>query len=429
MSEPILSEDCPERAAGAPAQPPPNGEPLPPTGLADDQTVGSTDAMGVVGPAPVEPTRSHEDTIGLTPEHRGLIPFLLEGSAIAQPVRGEVARSFGNYSLIRKLASGGMGVVYLARQESLGREVALKMILTGEHASPAEIHRFHMEAEAAAKLDHPGIVPIFEVGEQDGQHYFSMGYVEGGSLAARIKPGPLPTRQAADLVRRVAEAVEYAHQCGIIHRDLKPSNILLDREGHPKVTDFGLAKQVSGLSHLTMSGQVVGTPTYMSPEQAAARTDDVGPRSDLYSLGALLYCLITGRPPFQSATVVETLRQVLEQEPVSPRQLNSSVSRDLETICLKCLQKEPVKRYESARRWLRTCGGTSPVSRSGRDRSGGSSRSGDGVGASPWYPASREGFCSRCSWGSWVRPILRFKPVGRRRPPRRARRQHEPPRN
>ena len=191
-------------------------------------------------------------------------------------------------------------------------------------------------------------MPIFEVGEHQGQHYFSMGYVEGGSLSDRIKDGPLPPRHAAELVRQVAEAVAYAHGSGIIHRDLKPSNILLDREGHAKVTDFGLAKQVHGLTHLTLTGQVLGTPSFMAPEQAAGKTDEVGPAADVYSLGALLYCLVTGRPPFQAATPVETLRQVLEREPAAPRQLNGAVSRDLETICLKCLQKEPGKRYESA---------------------------------------------------------------------------------
>ncbi len=257
-------------------------------------------------------------------------------------------RSFADYALIRKIASGGMGVVYLARQESLRRIVALKTMLTGDHASAEEIERFRREAEAAAQLEHSGIVPIFEVGEHAGQHYFSMGYVEGGSLADRIKHGPLPPRQAGELVRQVAEAVAYAHQHGVIHRDLKPSNILLDRDGHPKVSDFGLAKQVSGLSQLTLTGQVLGTPSYMAPEQAAGKTDEVGPAADIYSLGALLYCLVTGRPPFQAAGPVETLRQVLEQEPVPPRQLNGAVSRDLETICLKCLQKEPSKRYDRA---------------------------------------------------------------------------------
>ncbi len=260
----------------------------------------------------------------------------------------QAGRAVGGFTLIRKLASGGMGVVYLARQESLRRSVALKMILAGDHATDDEIQRFRHEAEAVAQLDHPGIVPIFEVGENLGLHYFSMAYVGGGTLADRLETGPLPPHQAAELLRQIAEAVGYAHQRGIIHRDLKPGNILMDEEGHPKVTDFGLAKHVSGLSQLTVTGQVMGTPSYMAPEQAAGRTAQVGPASDLYSLGALLYCLVTGRPPFQAATAVETLRQVMDHEPVSPRQLNASVSRDLETVCLKCLQKEPSKRYADA---------------------------------------------------------------------------------
>jgi WD40 repeat protein/tRNA A-37 threonylcarbamoyl transferase component Bud32 len=255
---------------------------------------------------------------------------------------------FGDYQLLHTIARGGMGIVWKARQWKLDRIVALKMILSGALASDEEVQRFYAEAQAAAQLDHPGIVPVYEVGQQRGQHYFSMAFVEGSSLAVRLKEGPLSPREAAEVVRQVAEAIDYAHGKGIIHRDLKPSNVLLDRDGHPKVTDFGLAKRVEGMSHLTLAGQIVGTPSYMSPEQASGKTDAVGPAADVYSTGALLYCLLTARPPFQSAQVVETLKQVVEQEPVSPRQLNNSVSRDLETICLKCLQKEPGKRYASA---------------------------------------------------------------------------------
>jgi eukaryotic-like serine/threonine-protein kinase len=259
-----------------------------------------------------------------------------------------VTRLFGDYELLEVIARGGMGVVYKARQKKLQRIVALKMILTGDLASSQEIERFHLEAEAAAQLDHPGIVPIFEVGEQGGQHFFSMGYVEGGSLAKRIKDRPLPPRHAATLVRHVAEAVHYAHGKGIIHRDLKPGNVLLDKDGHPKVSDFGLAKRVADSSQLTTAGQVLGTPSYMPPEQACGKIEEVREPADIYSLGAVLYCLLTGRPPFHAASSVETLKQVLEREPLSPRQLNHAVDLDLDTICLKCLQKEPGKRYASA---------------------------------------------------------------------------------
>jgi WD40 repeat protein/serine/threonine protein kinase len=280
----------------------------------------------------------------------------------------EEGACFGDYELIRKIAQGGMGVVFQARQKTLNRLVALKMILAGRLATAAEIQRFRAEAAAAAQLDHPGIVPIYEVGEQAGQHYFSMGFVEGDSLAAKVKDGPLPPREAARLIEQVARAVDYAHRRGIIHRDLKPANILLargtgslacpsggeDRQGclsHdlvPKITDFGLARMVANESNLTVSGQVVGTPSYMPPEQAAGKGEPIGPAADVYAVGATLYCLLTGRPPFQAASVMETLKQVLEQEPVPPRQLNAAVPRDLETICLKCLQKEPTRRYPSA---------------------------------------------------------------------------------
>ena len=354
-------------------------------------------ATTIGGTLPIEQTMARDQTRGVTGEETLALIASRKSTNGARIADQEPVPVFGDYSLIRKLASGGMGVVYLARQESLRRHVALKMILTGDQATRDEIQRFRQEAEAAAQLDHPGIVPVFEVGEQGGQHYFTMGYVEGGSLSARIKARPLPPREAAEMVRLVAEAVGYAHQRGIIHRDLKPSNILLDGDGHPKVTDFGLAKQVSGLSHLTLSGQVMGTPSYMAPEQAAGRVDQVGPSSDIYALGALFYCLATGRPPFQAATPVETLKQVLEQEPVSPRQLNASVGRDLETICLKCLQKEPARRYESALALAEaTSGGSWPASRSGRGPSGAWSGSGDGAGAIGWWRSSGGPSCSRC---------------------------------
>ena len=258
---------------------------------------------------------------------------------------GMTVRYFGDYELLDEIARGGMGVVYKARQVNLNRVVALKMILAGQLANDSDVKRFYAEAEAAAKLDHPGIVPIFEIGQHDGQHYFSMAFVEGESLAKKVIDGPMPPRDAAEMVRKVADAVEYAHQKGIIHRDLKPANVLLDGHGQPKVTDFGLAKQTQGDSGLTGTGQILGTPSYMPPEQASGKLDEVGPPSDVYALGAILYCLLTGRPPFQAASPLDTLKQVLEQEPVAPRQLNPHVPLDLETIALKCLEKEPARRY------------------------------------------------------------------------------------
>lgn len=267
-------------------------------------------------------------------------------------------RYFGDYELLEEIARGGMGVVYKARQSTLKRIVALKMILSGQLAGEEAVARFYSEAEAAAKLDHPNIVPIFEIGQNEGQHYFSMALVEGESLARKAAAGPLPPREAAQVMKKVADAIAYAHVEGVIHRDLKPANVLLDRDGEPRVTDFGLAKHASANSltpdagksaaNLTVTGQVLGTPGYMPPEQAAGKTDEVSTLSDVYSLGALLYCLLTGRPPFQAANPLDTLLQVLHKEPVSVRQLNPEVPRDLETICLKCLEKDPHRRYATA---------------------------------------------------------------------------------
>jgi WD40 repeat protein/tRNA A-37 threonylcarbamoyl transferase component Bud32 len=278
------------------------------------------------------------------------------------PEIGEQVRYFGDYELLEKIASGGMGVVYKARQVSVNRIVALKMILAGHLASETDVRRFQAEAEAAANLDHPNLVPIYEVGEQRGQHYFSMKFVEGGSLPTQggdgIGKGPWE-KKSAQILATVARAVHYAHQRGILHRDLKPANILIDAQGQPQVTDFGLAKKVGDDSGMTQTGAIVGTPSYMAPEQAAAKKD-LSVAVDVYSLGAILYELLTGQPPFRAATPLDTLLQVIEKEPPSPRSINPQVNRDLETIALKCLAKEPAQRYPSAEalaeeleRWLR----------------------------------------------------------------------------
>lgn len=276
--------------------------------------------------------------------------LVLAARSIAQRHGGDVslAGDFGDYELLEEIARGGMGVVYKARQVSLDRIVALKMILAGQLASETDLRRFHTEAAAAAALDHPGIVPIFEVGQHEGQHFFSMGFVEGQSLAAIVARGPLEPHQAAEIVKAVAEAAQYAHEKGLIHRDLKPANILMDRAGNPRVTDFGLAKQVTGDRGLTVSGQILGTPSYMPPEQAAGKLQEIGPASDVYALGGVLYTLLTGRLPFQTANPLDTLRYVVEREPIAPRRLKAHIPRDLETICLRAMQKKPEKRYQTA---------------------------------------------------------------------------------
>ena len=268
--------------------------------------------------------------------------------SIAGSSVGGALSALGEYEILEEIARGGMGVVYQARQTQLNRIVALKLIKSGELAGDEEVQRFRNEAEAAAQLDHPNIVPIYEVGEQDGRHFFSMGFVDGVGLDARIKEGPLPPREAAELIKTIAEAVQYAHDKGIVHRDLKPANVLIDNDGNPRITDFGLAKKVGEDSGMTATGQVMGTPSYMPPEQAEGKLEKIGPASDVYALGAMLYATLTGRPPFQAANVMETLKQVLEQDPVSPRVLNPAVDRDLETICVKCLEKEVGLRVESA---------------------------------------------------------------------------------
>ncbi|MBI5774700.1 MAG: protein kinase [Verrucomicrobia bacterium] len=269
-------------------------------------------------------------------------------------------RHFGDYELLDELAEGGMGVVHRARQVSLNRLVALKMIRWGQFATEADVKRFRHEAEAASHLEHPNIVPIYEVGEHAGQHYFSMRLIEGGSLSDRLAEVAKDRRRAMKLLATVARAVHYAHQRGILHRDLKPANILLDAQGQPHITDFGLAKRVKDDADMTHAGVIMGTPNYMSPEQAAGESGPLTTATDIYSLGAILYVLLTGRVPFESESPMTTLQMVLQNEPEPPLDLNPSAGRDLSTICLKCLEKEPARRYGSAEslaedleRWLR----------------------------------------------------------------------------
>jgi eukaryotic-like serine/threonine-protein kinase len=267
--------------------------------------------------------------------------------ASAEPEANQHGR-FGEYELLEEIARGGMGVIYRARQIRLNRIVALKMILAGQFASKQEVLRFRSEAEAAANLQHPNIVRIHETGERDGHHYFSMDYVAGRTLADIVRDGPLPAQRAAKYVRRIAEAIHYAHSQGVLHRDLKPSNVVIDVNDEPRIADFGLAKRMRDDFGVTVTGQVLGSPNFMPPEQTSTKSGKVGPASDVYGVGAILYCLLTGRPPFHAETIEDLLLLLRDAEPVSPRLLNPSVPRDLETICLKCLEKDPARRYPTA---------------------------------------------------------------------------------
>src|SRR5438034_5392137 len=275
----------------------------------------------------------------------------------------EVLMDFGDYELLEEIGRGGQGVGCRARQRSLNRTVAVKVIGLGQWATQAHLKRFRLEAEAAASLDHPCIVPIYEVGERDGQCYFSMKFVEGGQLDEVVKHTPLSIRQAVELIEKVARTVHYAHEHGILHRDIKPGNILLDAKGEPHLTDFGLARLVESESTVTRTLEVLGTPSYMAPEQAAGNnpaTAGLTSATDVYGLGAVLYQLLTGHPPFAGGTTYETIKLLLETEPRSPRLWNPKIDRDVSTICLKCLEKDPRRRYSSAlalaedlERWLK----------------------------------------------------------------------------
>jgi serine/threonine protein kinase len=278
-----------------------------------------------------------------------------DGAKVASPMS-----EFGDYELLDEIGRGGQAVVYRARQKSLNRIVALKLIGLGRWSSTPHLKRFRHEAEAAASLEHPQIVPIYEIGERDGFCYFSMQFIEGGRLDQILKRDSLSPGHAAELLVKIARTVQFAHEHGILHRDIKPGNILLDRQGEPHLTDFGLARLLEQESTITNSFDVLGTPSYMAPEQAAGQSKELTAAADVYLLGAVFYQMLTGEPPFAGGTTYETIRLVLDSEPRQPRLLNPKIDRDLNTICLKCLEKDPKRRYSSAlalaedlQRWLK----------------------------------------------------------------------------
>jgi serine/threonine protein kinase len=267
----------------------------------------------------------------------------------AQTADSETSREqFGNYELLEEIAHGGMGMVFRAPQVGLDRTVALKMVLAERLGSEADRKRFLIEAQAAAKLQHPNIVAVHEVGDVRGQHFYSMDYVAGQTLAQMVREHPLPARQAARYLQKTANAIHYAHLQGVLHRDIKPGNVLIDGNDEPRVMDFGLAKLLNDDSQQTLSGTIMGTPSYMSLEQATGQIENVDARSDVYSLGAVLYELLTGSPPFRGETAYATLKLLAEKDAVPPRQINPKIPPDLQTICLKALEKQPAGRYPDA---------------------------------------------------------------------------------
>jgi hypothetical protein len=314
----------------------------------------------VVVPRPVAPPPRYATLNSIVPADLQTQDSMPASAADRPPEPGtpRPGLQIAGYEILEELGRGATGVVYKARETALGRVVALKMILAWQHAGPHERTRFRVEAEAIARLQHPNIVQLFAVGEHDSLPFISLEFVDGGTLARKLAGEPLPPNEAAGLMEKLARAIHYAHLRGVVHRDLKPANVLLTKDGEPKITDFGLAKQLDASSGLSQSGVVMGTPSYMAPEQAAGKVRDTGPAADVYALGTVLYQLLTGRPPFQGVTTFEVLAQVTSVEPVPPARLNPKVPRDLGTVCLKCLHKDPARRYASAvdladdlRRW------------------------------------------------------------------------------
>lgn len=345
---PPAAAEAPPTVAPATASPagPPVTIDTPP--VAGPSAVEDPKLAVTMPPAHAPASAGTAETVPPAPAVAVATPMAGTGSPAAPPARGLAMPQVPGYEILRELGRGGMGVVYKARQVKLQRVVALKMVLAGAHAGAEQLARFHTEAEAVAHLQHPHIVQIYEVGEHEGLPFFSLEFVDGPSLAERIGGKPQPVELAARMSQRLARAMAYAHQHGIIHRDLKPANVLLTAEGEPKVTDFGLAKRLESDASQTRSGTLMGTPNYMAPEQARGEVREVGPLADVYALGVILYEMLTGRTPFLGASILDTLHLVRTQEPVPPSRLQPKVPRDLETICLKCLEKDPAKRYSSA---------------------------------------------------------------------------------
>ena len=369
-------------------------------------------------PIPVDPTGSFS-AANAASNLTGTSPSSAE-------LLGAFPETVAGYEILGVLGRGGMGVVYKARQVKLGRLVALKMILAGAPCRQQDRDRFRTEAEAIARLQHPNIVQVHEVGEHDGKPFFSLEFCSGGSLDRKLNGTPLPAQEAARLLETLARAMQAAHDQSVIHRDLKPANVLLAADGTPKITDFGLAKKLDDVGQ-TAIGAIMGTPSYMAPEQASGKSKEIGPAADVYALGAILYECLTGRPPFKAATPLDTILQVVSDEPVPPSQLQPKTPRDLETICLKCLHKEAGKRYASAAAAGRRAGAV-PAWRADRGAAGGLGGAGLEVGEAPADGSGADaGERAGVAGAAGRRPVVQRPPDGagqrrrwdRRRPRRR----------